>query len=123
MKKLALSLLLIGSIVCSTQIGSAKASDSLKVGSKKVAINSTITANTGNGYTGSDGTVYAKVSVKYTYKKSGKTYTKSCASEYKYRTANAACKAASGGKSVKVVSTHEAIYKGDYNHGTTSAYY
>lgn len=123
MKKLALSLLLIGSIVCSTQIGSAKTSDSIKVGAKKVSINSTITANTGNGYTGTDGTIYAKVSVKYTYKKSGKIYSKSSTSGYKYTIANAACRAANGGKSIKVVSTHEAIYKGDYNHGTTSAHY
>lgn len=123
MKKLALSLLLVSSIVCSTQIGSAKTSDTIKVGTKSVTINSKISADTGNGYTGTDGTVYAKVSAKYTYKKSGKTYTLSSASGYAYHVANAACKAPSGGKSVKIISTHEAIYKGNYNHGTTSASY
>lgn len=123
MKKRFIATLLIGSVICSSQVGFAKSSGNMKVGTKSVTINSTIAKRSAAGYTGSDGTIYSKVSIKYTYTKSGKTHTLSSADGYKYGVANAGCSAPENGVSVSVTSNHEAIYNGNYNSGNTSAAY
>lgn len=124
MKRLFVSMLLVCSLLCTSQISHAQSSADLNVGSKSVRINSTINQGSGNGYTGSDGTVYAKVSVVYTYtNSSGKRCTKTDTDGYVYRVANAFGSASAGGHSVKIESSHEAIYLGVYNSGKTSVSY
>ncbi|MBS4817394.1 MAG: hypothetical protein KH026_12510 [Clostridium sp.] len=124
MKKRFVAALLVCSVICSSQVSFAQSSKSLKVGSKTITINSTIAKKSANGYTGSDGTIYSKASVKYTYTKSGKYYTKSAEDGYKYGVANAYCSVQENNAvSANVVTNHEAIYKGNYNSGSTSATY
>lgn len=123
MKRKITATILACSLILSSQVSYAASSTTMMVGSKNVAVNSTITRNSGAGYTGSDGTIYSKVSVTYIYKKSGVTYTKKNTTGYTYSVASASCSAASGGTSVQVKSQHEAIYKGNYNSKSTSKSY
>ncbi len=123
MKKRLVAALLVCSVICSSQVSFAQSSKSLKVGSKTITINSTIAAKSGAGFTGSDGTIYSKASVSYTYKNAGKTHTISSTDGYLYGVAAARCSAPNGASSVRVATTHEAIYNGAYNSGNTSVAY
>jgi hypothetical protein len=124
MKKRLVAALLVCSVICSSQVSFAQSSKSLKVGSKTITINSTIAKKSANGYTGSDGTIYSKASIKYIYTKSGKNHSMSAADGYKYGVANAYCSVQENNAvSVSVATSHEAIYNGTYNSGNTSATY
>lgn len=123
MKKRFVAVLLVCSVICSSQVSFAQSSKSLKVGSKTITINSKIAQKSGAGITGSDGTIYSKASIKYTYKNSGKAHSVPVEDGYKYGVANAHYSILGDGVSVSVVSSHEAIYNGTYNSGNTSVTY
>lgn len=124
MKKKLISLLLVGCLLTNNQIVNAKSSTSVRVGGKSVVMNSKISKTTASSYTGSDGTVKARVTSDYYYAKAGiKHGPISKNSGFVYGVASVGFSAGKEGVSLTVVSNHTAIYGGDRSDANTSASY